>query len=64
VQDQIEIAVGANNVFDVYPSKIPTGRNVEEARNYPATNYVVPYSQFSPFGFNGRFLYLRGSVRF
>ena len=33
-------------------------------RNYPATNYVAPYSNFSPFGFNGRFVYGRVSYSF
>ena len=67
-RENIEIAIGANNIFDVYPTKIPTGQAIDPAtgnpRSYGATNYVVPYSQFSPFGFNGRFIYLRGSVRF
>jgi iron complex outermembrane receptor protein len=68
LNDRFELAVGANNVFDVYPTKTPTGLGVDPvtgaARAYPATNYVAPYSAFSPFGFNGRFLYARASVRF
>lgn len=63
-----ELAIGANNLFDVYPTKTPTGLGTDPvtgaARAYPATNYVAPYSAFSPFGFNGRFLYARASVRF
>jgi iron complex outermembrane receptor protein len=66
--DRYEVAIGANNVFDVYPTKIPTGLGTDPvtnaARAYPATNYVAPFSAFSPFGFNGRYLYVRGSVRF
>ncbi len=66
--DRLEFAVGANNLFDVYPTKTPTGLGVDPvtgaARAYPATNYVAPYSSFSPFGFNGRYLYLRGSFKF
>ena len=66
--DRYEIAIGANNLFDVYPTKIPTGLGTDPvtnaARAYPATNYVAPFSAFSPFGFNGRYLYVRGSVRF
>jgi iron complex outermembrane receptor protein len=67
VRDKFEFAVGANNVFDVYPTRIPTGvagtfngTNV----NFPATSYVTPFSAFSPFGFNGRFLYARAAVKF
>ncbi len=66
--DKFTIAVGANNVFDVYPDRVPFGRGTDPAngagRNYPATNYFLPYSNFSPFGFNGRFLYARASVNF
>jgi iron complex outermembrane receptor protein len=64
----LNLAVGANNLFDVYPDPVPTGRGVDPAtgagRNYPATNYVANFSNFSPFGFNGRFLYGRVSYRF
>jgi len=31
---------------------------------YPINQYYLPYSGFSPFGFNGRFLYARASVEF
>jgi iron complex outermembrane receptor protein len=66
--DRVEFAIGANNIFDVYPTKIPTGLGTDPvtnaARAYPATNYVAPFSAFSPFGFNGRYIYLRSSVRF
>ena len=68
VQERFEFAIGSNNIFDVYPTKTPTGLGVDPVtgadRAYPATNYVAPYSSFSPFGFNGRFVYVRGSFRF
>lgn len=68
IQDKVTLAVGANNLFDVYPDRVPFGRGTDPAngagRNYPATNYFLPYSNFSPFGFNGRFLYGRVSVNF
>ena len=64
----IEFAVGANNLLDEYPDLIPTGRGVDPvtgaARNYADTRYALPYSSFSPFGFNGRFLYARASFSF
>ena len=66
--EAVELAIGANNIFDEYPTKIPTGRGVDPvtgaARNFPATNYVAPWSAFSPFGFNGRFVYGRATLRF
>ena len=64
----LEIAFGANNVFDQYPTVNNTGRGTDPVtgagRNYDTTNYFFPYSNFSPFGFNGRFLYGRVSYKF
>jgi iron complex outermembrane recepter protein len=66
--DRVTFALGGNNLFDVYPTNIPRGRGVDPVtglpRNLPATNYVAPFSNFSPFGFNGRFLYGRIDVNF
>jgi iron complex outermembrane receptor protein len=56
--EMVEVALGANNVFDVYPSRVPFGGA------FGVTGAFFPYSQFSPFGFNGRFLYGRVSVEF
>ncbi len=68
ISDRFTIALGANNVLDSYPDAVPVGRGVDPAngagRNYPATNYFLPFSNFSPAGFNGRFLYARGSIKF
>lgn len=68
ITEHVSLAIGANNVFDEYPTKIQTGVGVDPVtgvnRNYPATNYVAPYSAFSPFGFNGRFVYARASLNF
>lgn len=54
----LELAVGANNLFDVYPTRAPWGGA------FGVTGAFFPYSQFAPFGFNGRFLYARASVEF
>ena len=66
--DRFTIALGGNNIFDVYPDNIPRGRAVNPAtgleENYAATRYVAPFSNFSPFGFNGRFLYGRVDINF
>jgi iron complex outermembrane receptor protein len=60
-----EFAIGANNVFDVYPTRSPFGPRPSAIGGvYPANQEYIPYSIFSPFGFNGRFLYMRGSVSF
>lgn len=66
--DRLTLALGANNLFDVYPTNTPRGQAINPATglatNYAATRYVTPFSSFSPFGFNGRFLYVRAAVQF
>ena len=63
--EQLELAIGANNVFDVYPDRSPFGaRPASIGGQYPINQYYLPYSGFSPFGFNGRFLYGRVSIEF
>ena len=66
IGDKVTLALGGNNIFDVYPTNTPRGQAVDPVSgltvNLPATRYVTPFSNFSPFGFNGRFLYGRVSV--
>ncbi len=47
---QVGVTLGVNNIADVYPSE-----------NIPANNNsgIFPYNGISPFGFNGRFMYVR-----
>ncbi|HWK35101.1 TonB-dependent receptor [Sphingomonas sp.] len=56
--EQVTLAVGADNVFDVYPDRVPT------VAPFTPNSYFLPYSSFSPFGFNGRFLYGRVAFNF
>jgi len=59
------LTVGSNNVFDVYPDKYNTSRNgfVGTASSYASGQ--IPYSRNSnQFGFNGRYLYMTGSINF
>jgi iron complex outermembrane receptor protein len=61
----LNLAVGADNVFDVYPDRSPFGpRPASVGGVYPANQQYIPYSIFSPFGFNGRYLYARASIDF
>lgn len=60
--DAVQLAVGANNLFDQYPDRLPYG--VVNGYNYGLNNSFLPYSSQSPFGFSGRFLYSRVSVTF
>ena len=46
-----EFALGVNNLFDVYPDRYPGTLN--------APSGVVGFPYYSPFGFNGRYLYAR-----
>lgn len=62
VMDTVELAVGANNVFDSYPDRVRYG--IVGGQNYGLNGYFIPFSQFSPAGFNGRFVYGRVSVDF
>jgi iron complex outermembrane receptor protein len=60
-----QFAIGANNLFDVYPSRSPFGpRPTAVGGVFPANQQYIPYSIFSPFGFNGRYVYGRMSVEF
>ena len=59
----MSLAVGANNVFDAYPDT--TVENNQDAGQSTSTfDRIFPFSGFSPFGFNGRFIYGRVSVSF
>ena len=51
----VTLAVGADNLLDNYPQETP--------RAFLGTTGGSPYSSFSPFGFNGRFVYGRVSVK-
>ena len=50
LNSQVRMALGANNVFDVYPDKT-IKRN--------SFNGIFQHSGYSPFGFNGRYIYTR-----
>jgi iron complex outermembrane receptor protein len=59
------LALGAQNLFDQYPTAEPTGARPKSLGGYyDVDNYFVPFSVLSPFGFNGRFLYARMSYKF
>ena len=65
IAERFELAVGANNVFDSYPDRVFRGQpGGAGTPNFGLNGYFIPFSQFSPAGFNGRFLYGRVSVDF
>jgi len=61
--DFLSLAVGANNVFDVFPDTTVENNN-EAGQSTTTFDRIFPFSGFSPFGFNGRFLYGRVAVSF
>ena len=50
----VTLALGADNLFDAYPRQIPKLLD---------TTGAAPFTSFSPFGFDGRFVYGRISVK-
>ena len=52
--DRVIISVGADNVLDQYPRQSLPANN---------TSGAFPFSNFSPYGFNGRYIYGRLSVK-
>ena len=61
---RFSLAVGADNVFDVYPDRNNSNGNiVPTAENGGTSNFgIFPYAGISPFGFNGRFAYTKLTV--
>ena len=51
--DRFHFAVGGNNLFDVYPDKVPASLDGSGVTAFPF---------YSPFGFNGRYLYVRAGI--
>jgi iron complex outermembrane receptor protein len=55
VTDHIKVALGADNLTDEYPDENPPGIN---------TTGTTSFSNYSPFGRSGRFVYGRVSYTF
>src|SRR5688572_12482203 len=62
MEEKLGITLGADNLFDQYPDRLPINRALPVPPggtvNLNATN-ALAYSRYSPYGFNGRFLYAR-----
>jgi iron complex outermembrane receptor protein len=50
--DQLQLTVGGNNIFDVYPDTVIAPNQ---------TRGIYLYAGASPFGFNGRYFYIRAA---
>ena len=64
MEDKLGLTLGADNLFDQYPDRLPVNRVLPTPPggtvNLNATN-ALAFSRYSPYGFNGRFLYARMS---
>jgi len=58
--------VGAQNVFNIYPDEniASTVSSVAVGSNGADNAGTQPYNAVSPFGFNGRSVFMRGSYSF
>jgi len=59
VSPSFQVAVGADNLFDTYPTTPPYVLNGVTL----SSNGVGAFPEYSPFGFQGRFLYARASYQ-
>jgi iron complex outermembrane receptor protein len=61
VGENFNIAVGASNLFDKYPDRqiASTAATVAAGTNGADNNGIFPYAFIAPYGFSGRFVYLR-----
>jgi len=67
VTERIRVAVGAENLLDEYPDPFKEGVSnnvITDPLDVRNTTGNTPYSNYSPFGRSGRFLYGRVSVDF
>jgi iron complex outermembrane receptor protein len=63
--ERIRLSVGANNLFDIYPTKNLASVAVGGAGFNGTDNVAIfPYNGISPFGFNGAFFYTKLSLKF
>jgi len=49
------VTLGADNLFDEYPDATPANLNITSGNGVGA----LSFTRFSPFGFNGRYLYAK-----
>ena len=58
--DDLELNIGVNNLFDTYPQSAV----ITDAPDVGQFDYVIPYPNFSPYGFQGRYVYGELTYRF
>ncbi len=59
----VRLSLGVDNLADIYPDRNNNpGNYITEATGGNANFGIFPYSGITPFGFNGRFVYVRMSA--
>jgi iron complex outermembrane receptor protein len=53
--NQVNLSIGAKNLFDTYPSRLFDRNNNND--------FTFPWAVTSPFGYNGRYLYVRTEMQ-
>lgn len=64
---QVDISVGVRNLFDTYPDSPSSDVVVDEdgstSKDFNDNFGTFPWAAASPFGYNGRYIYTRASIR-
>jgi iron complex outermembrane receptor protein len=63
IADPLKIAIGANNLFNKYPTKYPAYIR-EQQYNLSSTAFITQYPGFSAIGINGGYYYARLTANF
>lgn len=64
VTDNIKLTLGVNNLFDSYPKVANEFLNEDGSERVSTFGRIIPFSPFSPYGVDGRFVYGRISMNF
>ena len=59
INKTFNIAIGSENIFDVYPDKWD-----DTGSPFAGPDKLIQYSQYSPYGYNGAFYYFRVEMSF
>ena len=61
VTENANISIGANNILDTYPESSVERVGLENASQF---NFIIPYAGFTPYGYQGRYVYARVGIDF
>jgi iron complex outermembrane receptor protein len=62
MEDKLAFSLGADNLFDQYPDRVPNARPLPNPPGGTVnlnTQNALGFSRYSPYGFNGRFVFAR-----